>query len=127
MSTSLSTSMEYGMHAGMGEMRKITVEVPLRDLENAQALTGQGVTETVRAALRKLASIRAQQELLTKAAQDTTRLADVRYRGGAASYLEVLDSDTRYFDAQLALAQAQLNERVALVQVYRVLGGGWQQ
>jgi len=63
MSTSLSTSMEYGIHAGMGEMRKITVEVPRRDLENAQALTGQGVTETVRAALRKLASIRAQREL----------------------------------------------------------------
>jgi hypothetical protein len=63
MSISLSTSKEYGTHAGMDEMRKITVEVPLRDLENAQALTGPGVTETVRAALRKLASIRAQREL----------------------------------------------------------------
>jgi hypothetical protein len=47
----------------MSEMRKITVEVPRRDLENAQALTGQGVTETVRAALRRLGSIRAQQKL----------------------------------------------------------------
>jgi outer membrane protein, multidrug efflux system len=41
--------------------------------------------------------------------------------------LEVLDSDTRYFDAQLVLAQARLNERLALVQVYNSLGGGWQQ
>jgi Arc/MetJ-type ribon-helix-helix transcriptional regulator len=48
----------------MNEMRKITVEVPEKDLESAQALTGQGVTETVRAALRKMRSIRAQQELL---------------------------------------------------------------
>jgi len=39
----------------------------------------------------------------------------------------VLDSDTRYFDAQLGLAQAQLSERIALVQVYSALGGGWQQ
>jgi outer membrane protein, multidrug efflux system len=78
-------------------------------------------------AYRKNREFREQQELLTKAAQDTTRLADVRYRGGAASYLEVLDSDTRYFDAQLLLAQAQLNERLALVQLYNAVGGGWQQ
>jgi hypothetical protein len=47
----------------MGEMRKITVEVSEDVLKSAQAFTGEGVTETVRAALQKLASIRAQQEL----------------------------------------------------------------
>jgi multidrug efflux system outer membrane protein len=39
----------------------------------------------------------------------------------------VLDSDTRYFSAQITLAQADLNERLAMVQLYRALGGGWQQ
>jgi multidrug efflux system outer membrane protein len=78
-------------------------------------------------ALRKNQEVRDQQELLTGAAKDTVRLANVRYGGGVTSYLEVLDSDTRYFDAQLALAQAQLNERLALVQLYNALGGGWQQ
>jgi multidrug efflux system outer membrane protein len=78
-------------------------------------------------AYRKNQEFRAQQELLTNAAQDATRLADMRYQGGVTSYLEVLDSDTRYFDAQLGLAQAQLNERLALVQLYNALGGGWQQ
>jgi hypothetical protein len=48
----------------MGQMRKITVEVPEDTLKSAQAFTGEGITETVRAALRKLASIRAQRELL---------------------------------------------------------------
>jgi len=48
----------------MGQMRKITVEVPESDLQSAQALTGAGVTETVRAGLRRLASIQAQQEAL---------------------------------------------------------------
>jgi len=62
--TSLSTSLDYGIHPGMGEMRKITVEVPSKDLKSAQAYTGEGISETVRAALRKLASIRAQQALL---------------------------------------------------------------
>jgi Arc/MetJ-type ribon-helix-helix transcriptional regulator len=47
----------------MGEMRKITVEVDEADLAAAQALTGEGVSETVRAGLRKLRSIRAQREL----------------------------------------------------------------
>lgn len=78
-------------------------------------------------AYRKDQEFRAQQALLTAAAEDATRLADVRYRGGVTSYLEVLDSDTRFFDAQIALAQADLNGRLALVQLYLALGGGWQQ
>jgi Arc/MetJ-type ribon-helix-helix transcriptional regulator len=44
-------------------MRKITVEVPQDMLAMAQEHTGAGVTETVRAGLKKLASIRAQQQL----------------------------------------------------------------
>ncbi len=48
----------------MGDLRKITVHVPADDLAMAQAYTGEGVTETVRVALKKLASIKAQQELL---------------------------------------------------------------
>jgi Arc/MetJ-type ribon-helix-helix transcriptional regulator len=47
----------------MSELRKITVQVPEEDLERAQELTGQGVTETVRAALKRLAQVQAQQEL----------------------------------------------------------------
>jgi Arc/MetJ-type ribon-helix-helix transcriptional regulator len=43
-------------------MRKITVEVPERDLVAAQELTGAGVTETVRAGLRKLLAERSQRE-----------------------------------------------------------------
>ena len=78
-------------------------------------------------AYRKSQEIRIQQQQLTTAAEDATRLSNMRYRGGAASYLEVLDSETRSFAAQLALAQARLRELESLVQIYRSLGGGWQQ
>ena len=78
-------------------------------------------------AYRKSQEVRNQQQLLTTAAEDATRLSNLRYRGGAASYLEVLDSETRSFGAQLALAQARLRELQSLVQIYRALGGGWQQ
>ena len=75
---------------------------------------------------RKLHELRAQQSLLLVAAQDGRRLAAIRYEGGATSYLEVLDADTRLFDAELGLAQAELSEILALVEIYRALGGGWQ-
>jgi len=75
---------------------------------------------------RKSREVRIEQQKLTTAAEDATRLSNMRYRGGAASYLEVLDSETRFFDAQLNLAQAQLRELQSLVQIYRSLGGGWQ-
>lgn len=78
-------------------------------------------------AYRKNREFREQQALLTNAAADATRLAQSRYQGGVTSYLEVLDSDSRYFDAQIGLSQAQLNERLSLVQIYNALGGGWQE
>jgi multidrug efflux system outer membrane protein len=67
------------------------------------------------------------QEQLAFSAQDAAQLSEMRYRGGAASYLEVLTNETNYFDAELGLAQAQSNELVAMVRIYRNLGGGWQQ
>ena len=78
-------------------------------------------------AYRKNQEFTVQEEMLTRAAEDAVRLANSRYQGGITSYLEVLDSDTRYFAAQLDLAQAELNERLALVQLYNALGGGWQR
>jgi outer membrane protein, multidrug efflux system len=75
---------------------------------------------------RHLREFRATQEGLLRAAQDARRLADLRYQGGATSYLEVLDSDTRLFAAELGLVQAQLSELSEFVEIYRSLGGGWQ-
>jgi multidrug efflux system outer membrane protein len=70
---------------------------------------------------------RKQQELLTNSAQDASRLSNLRYKGGAASYLEVLDAETRQYAAELTLAQARLNELLDYVQLYHALGGGWEQ
>jgi len=61
-----------------------------------------------------------------QSAQDAARLSDIRYKGGATSYLEVLTNQTNYFSAELKLAQAQRNELLALVGLYKALGGGWQ-
>jgi outer membrane protein, multidrug efflux system len=78
-------------------------------------------------AYQKDREFREQQELLTASAQDATRLADIRYKNGIASYLEVLTNETNSFSAELNLAQARLNELTDLVHVYNALGGGWEQ
>jgi outer membrane protein, multidrug efflux system len=57
---------------------------------------------------RKDREFREQQEQLASSAEDAARLSEMRYRGGATSYLEVLTNETNYFDAELGLAQAQL-------------------
>jgi multidrug efflux system outer membrane protein len=75
---------------------------------------------------RKDREFREYQQQLALSAQDAAQLSEMRYRGGAASYLEVLTNETNYFDAQLGLAQSQLNELAGLVRIYRNLGGGWQ-
>jgi multidrug efflux system outer membrane protein len=76
---------------------------------------------------RKDREFREQQEQLASSAEDAARLSETRYRGGATSYLEVLTNETNYFDAELGLAQAQLNELLGMVSIYRNLGGGWQE
>ena len=78
-------------------------------------------------ASQKDREFREQQELLTRAAQRTDQLSEVLYNNGGASYLQVLTSETNYFSAELNLVEAQLNERLALVQLYQALGGGWKQ
>ena len=77
-------------------------------------------------AYRKTQEFREQEELLANSAQDATRLSHMRYSGGVSSYLEVLTNETNYFSAELNLVQAQLNELLTLVQLYKGLGGGWE-
>ena len=77
-------------------------------------------------AYQKNRDFRGQQELLTQATQRSDQLSVVLYKQGGASYLQVLTSETNYYSAELNLVQAQLNERLALVQVYQALGGGWR-
>ena len=63
----------------------------------------------------------------TNALAITYRLADLRYRAGAASYLDSLDAQRQLFIAQQALVQTQALQLQNLVTLYRVLGGGWRE
>ena len=55
------------------------------------------------------------------------RIATSRYVGGLSTYIEVLDAQQQLFPAENALAQTRRDELLALVELYRTLGGGWSQ
>jgi multidrug efflux system outer membrane protein len=76
---------------------------------------------------RKAREVRKEQEELLATLQDRTRLAYLRYTGGVDPLLSALDADRDLFEAELTLARTHRDELVALVQLYRALGGGWQQ
>ena len=113
---------------------RLRSNVRLAEAEQQEALliyeqTIRGAFRDVSDALiayRKTREVNQQQQLLVDSAQDATRLSQLRYSGGASSYLEVLTNDTNYFAAELALVQAQLDAQLALVQLYDSLGGGWK-
>jgi multidrug efflux system outer membrane protein len=76
--------------------------------------------------IQKRREFREQQDLLVTTLSDASQVAKLRYEGGVSSYLEVLDTERQYFDAELQLAVAQRDEYAAVVQLYKALGGGWQ-
>jgi multidrug efflux system outer membrane protein len=59
--------------------------------------------------------------------REAARLANVRFLGGTTSFLEVLVTQQDYFTSQLQLAAAWNAELQNYVQLYRSLGGGWDQ
>jgi len=76
---------------------------------------------------QKLYQVRVRQEESVADLQESVRLSNMRYKGGTTTYLEVLDGQRSLFSAELTLAEARGNEYQSLVQLYRSLGGGWQQ
>jgi outer membrane protein, multidrug efflux system len=90
-----------------------TIAGALRDVSNALI------------AYNKTREYREQQEKQTAAAQDSVRLARLRYNGGSTSYLEVLTNDANLYSSQLTLEAAQQQQALSLVQLYYALGGGW--
>jgi multidrug efflux system outer membrane protein len=75
---------------------------------------------------QKLHEVRLRDQDTVADLQESVRLSNLRYSGGTTTYLEVLDGQRALFSAELELAQARGAEYQSLVQLYRALGGGWQ-
>ncbi|MEB2345029.1 MAG: efflux transporter outer membrane subunit [Deltaproteobacteria bacterium] len=105
---------EAGAQAALHDYQQ-SVLVALQDVSNA--LTAR----------EKLAQMRVEQGRAVEALGESLRIARIRYVGGLATYLEVLDAQQQLFPAELDLARTQRDELNAVVALYRALGGGWQE
>jgi len=74
----------------------------------------------------KLEEVRVAQQKTVDAYQESVRLSLLRYNQGLANYYEVLEAQQLLFPAQNDLARTQRNQLQVVVDLYRVLGGGWQ-
>jgi multidrug efflux system outer membrane protein len=75
----------------------------------------------------KLHQVRVRQQDTVSDLEETVRISTLRYKGGTTTYLEVLDGQRSLYSAELTLASARGDEYRSLVQLYKALGGGWQQ
>jgi multidrug efflux system outer membrane protein len=76
---------------------------------------------------RKFGDFAREQTTQVEALRRAEAIALARYRVGYASYFDVINADRDLFASELALSQAHANELTALVRLYQVLGGGWQE
>ncbi len=112
---------------------RIGHEIDAADAEKRRAL--ESYRETVVQALREVEDALVAYRTLCResetrvgqlsALRSYLKLAEIRYDGGQSSYLDVLDAQRALFEGELNLAQTQGDVALALIQIYRVLGGGW--
>lgn len=62
---------------------------------------------------------------LARSSKTTMELAQLQYINGVIGYLDVLDAQRSYFDAQIGLSNAVRDKQITLVKLYKALGGGW--
>jgi len=73
-----------------------------------------------------LAEIRDQRAVQVRALETAVKLSSERYIAGKASYYEVLEAQQQLFPAELNLARTERDQLLAIVSLYKGLGGGWQ-
>ncbi len=84
----------------------------------------QEVSDALLAA-QKLSAIEAQKKREVAALEDSVSIARRRYLGGLASYYEVLEAQQLLYPAEISLSEISRDRRLAIVNLYRALGGGW--
>jgi len=84
-------------------------------------------TEDALMGYRKTGEQRVAQGDRVRAERKVLELAELRYRGGVAAYLEVLDAQRSLFNAELEESQTIGSNLVSLVRLYKALGGGWPE
>ncbi|MEP7058068.1 MAG: efflux transporter outer membrane subunit [Caldimonas sp.] len=122
----LETIFDAGRNQANLDVAKVNREIAVAQYEKAIQSAFREVADALGGRATLGEQLRAQ---LAQANAEEVRfkLSDLRYRNGAASYLEVLDAQRSLFLAQQAVVQVRAAQVQNLVTLYRVLGGGWKE
>ena len=111
---------------------KTNLEVARLEREKAEIDFQQTVYEAITETNNTLISINKMREQFTiseeqvSAARKAVENADLLFKAGFATYLEVINAQRNLLDAELEMVNIKANILIARVQLYRALGGGWQ-
>ena len=75
----------------------------------------------------KIKEIYQTRQLVEQSAKVTMELAQLQYINGVIGYLDVLDAQRNYFNAQISLSNAYHDKQITMVRLYKALGGGWEE
>jgi len=117
---------DYGRNRANLDVAQVNRDIAVAQYERSIQTAFREVSDALAGRATLGEQLRAQ-VAQTNALAVTYRLADLRYRAGAASYLDTLDAQRSLFASQQALVQTQALRLQNLVTLYRVLGGGWKE
>src|ERR1700757_1856617 len=84
-----------------------------------------GEVSTSLSAHQQLAKAYREQVASVEAYRESVRLSTIRYDSGLANYLEIIDAQIQMYPAESVTVTYDLGRKLALVDLYRALGGGW--
>ena len=115
-----------GANAAVLDVAHVRKRIEVARYEQSIQVAFREVADALVARSTLIDQLRAQ-EALTRASENSYRLADMRYRGGVDSYLGSLIAQRDLYDAQRVLIATRLAGASNLVRLYAALGGGWKE
>lgn len=115
----------WGKNRAALKAKKAAYEAEVHNYEKS-VLTAFKETRNAIVNFNKIKEVYDLRAKLERSAKSYVDLAQLQYINGVTNYLDVLDAQRGYFDAQIGLSNAMRDELIAVVQVYKALGGGWQ-
>ncbi len=117
---------DYGRNRANLASAQVGRDIAVSNYEKAIQSAFRDVSDALAGRATFGEQLRAQQAQ-ADALEQTFRLADLRYKNGAASYLDTLDAQRSLYTAQQALLQVRAQQLQNAVALYRALGGGWSE
>jgi outer membrane protein, multidrug efflux system len=113
-----------GAIRGQVKQTEAAREAALQSYENA-ILSAFSDVENALVSHRKIGDQMSAEERLVTSLKDYDRLAWLQYHGGYTPYLTVLNAESQLFQAELNYSQVRTSALVALINIYKAMGGGW--